>query len=59
MDLKEVEWEVVHWIKLAQDTEKGGTLLNTDMNLRVQYKADEELAAFQGLCTTELVSVRY
>jgi len=27
MDLKEVEWEVVHWIKLAQDTEKGELFL--------------------------------
>jgi hypothetical protein len=36
MDVKEVEWWVAHRIKLAKDTEKGQTLLNTDMDLQVQ-----------------------
>jgi len=35
MDLKEIVWENVHWIYLAQDTDTWRTLVNTVMNLPV------------------------
>jgi len=35
MDLKEIGWEVVVWIYLAQDRDQWRALLKTVMNLRV------------------------
>jgi hypothetical protein len=35
MDLREIEWDGVDWIELAQDRTKWRALVNTVMNLRV------------------------
>jgi hypothetical protein len=35
MDLREIGWEGVDWIHLAQDTDQWRTLVNTVMKLRV------------------------
>jgi hypothetical protein len=35
MDLREIEWEAIDWIDLAQDRDQWRALVNTVMNLRV------------------------
>jgi hypothetical protein len=35
MDLREMGWDGVDWIKLAQDRDRWRALVNTVMNLRV------------------------
>jgi hypothetical protein len=35
MDLREIGWDVVDWIDLAQDRDQWRALVNTVMNLRV------------------------
>jgi hypothetical protein len=35
MDLRDIEWEVMDWIDLAQDRDQWRTLASTVMNLRV------------------------
>jgi hypothetical protein len=35
MDLREIEWDGIDWIDLAQDIDRWGALVNTVMNLRV------------------------
>jgi hypothetical protein len=35
MDLREIKWEGVHWIRLAQDRDQWWAVVNTVMNLRV------------------------
>jgi hypothetical protein len=35
MDLREIGWDGVDWIELAQDRDKWRALMNTVMNLRV------------------------
>jgi hypothetical protein len=35
MDLRELGWDVVDWIELAQDRDQWMALVNTVMNLRV------------------------
>jgi hypothetical protein len=35
MDLREVGWDGVDWIEVAQDRDKWRALVNTVMNLRV------------------------
>jgi hypothetical protein len=36
MDLREVGWDVVCWIDMAQDGDQWRSLVNTILNLRVQ-----------------------
>jgi hypothetical protein len=54
MVLREMGWEGVDWMHLAQDRDQRRALLNTEMNLRVSLKAVNFLAS-QGLCTMKLV----
>jgi hypothetical protein len=35
MDLREIGWEVVDWMHLAQDRDQWRAVVNTVMNLRV------------------------
>jgi hypothetical protein len=35
MDLREVGWESMDWIDVAQDRDKWGILVNAVMNLRI------------------------
>jgi hypothetical protein len=35
MDLRQIEWDSVDWIELAQDRDQWRVLVNTVMNLRV------------------------
>jgi hypothetical protein len=35
MDLREIGWDGVDWIELAQDRDQSMALVNTAMNLRV------------------------
>jgi hypothetical protein len=35
MDLREIEWDSMDWIDLAQDWDQWRALVNTVMNLRV------------------------
>jgi hypothetical protein len=35
MDLREIRWEGMDWIELAQDRDQWRVLMNTVMNLRV------------------------
>jgi hypothetical protein len=35
MDLREIGWDVVDWIELAQDRDQWMALVNTVMNIRV------------------------
>jgi hypothetical protein len=35
MDLREIGWDVVDWVDLAQDKDHWRALVNTVMNLRV------------------------
>jgi hypothetical protein len=38
IDLREIGWEVVDWIHLAQNRDQWRTVVNTVMNLRVPQK---------------------
>jgi hypothetical protein len=38
MDLREIGWEVVDWIRLTQDRDQWRAVVNTVMNLRVPEK---------------------
>jgi hypothetical protein len=35
MDLREIRWDGINWIDLAQDRDQWRALVNTVMNLRV------------------------
>jgi hypothetical protein len=35
MDLREIEWDVVDWMFMAQDRDQWRALVNTVLNLRV------------------------
>jgi hypothetical protein len=35
VDIREIEWDVMNWIDLAQDRDQWRVLVNTVMNLRI------------------------
>jgi hypothetical protein len=41
MDLREIGWDVMDWIDLAQDRNRWRALVNTVMNLRVPWEVSE------------------
>jgi hypothetical protein len=45
IDLREVGWEDVDWIHLAQDRDQWRAVVNTVMNLRVPQKAGNLLTS--------------
>jgi hypothetical protein len=62
IDFREIEWEVVDWMYVAQDRDNWWDLLNTAMNLRVSIKGggfldyfEWLLASQKGLCSMEIV----
>jgi hypothetical protein len=54
IDLREIGWDGVDWIDLAQDGDKWRALVNTVMNLGVPYNAGKSLSG----CTICSVSRR-
>jgi len=38
VDLREIGWEVVDWIRLAQDGDQWWAAVNTVIKLRFQYR---------------------
>jgi hypothetical protein len=46
MDLREVGWDGMDWIDLAQDRDKWRFLLNKSINIRVQYNFWEFLSSY-------------
>jgi hypothetical protein len=45
MDLREIRWDGVDWIDLAQDTDRGRTLVNMVMNLLISKNAGKFLSS--------------
>jgi hypothetical protein len=45
MDLREIGWDGMDWIDLAQNREQWRVLVNTVMNLRVPYNAGKLLSS--------------
>jgi hypothetical protein len=45
MDLREIGWDGMDWIDLAQDREQRRALVNTAMNFRISYNAGKFLSS--------------
>jgi hypothetical protein len=45
MDLREIRWDGVDWIDLAQDMDQWRALVNTVMNLQVPYNVGKFLSS--------------
>jgi hypothetical protein len=54
MDLREIGWDGMDWIDLAQDRDQWRAYVNTVMNLRVPLNAGK----FLSCCTTGSFSRR-
>jgi hypothetical protein len=46
IDLRDMEWNGMEWINLAQDRDESRAVVNTVMNLRVPYNAGKFLSNF-------------
>jgi hypothetical protein len=46
MDLREIGWDGMDWIDLAQNRDQWKALVNTVMNLRVPYNAGKFLISY-------------
>jgi hypothetical protein len=44
IDVREIGWEVVDWMNMAEDRDQWRTVVNTVMNLRVPEEAENFLA---------------
>jgi hypothetical protein len=44
MDLREIGWDDMDWIDLAQDRDQWRAIVNTVMNLRIPYNAGNFLS---------------
>jgi hypothetical protein len=44
VDLREIGWDVMDWIDLVEDRDRWWSLVNTVMNLRVPYNAENFLS---------------
>jgi hypothetical protein len=45
INLREIGWDGMDWIELAQDRDQWRDLVNTVMNLRVPYNSEEFLSS--------------
>jgi hypothetical protein len=45
MNLREIVWEVVDWIDLAEVRDQWRDVVNTEMNIRVSYKVGNFLTS--------------
>jgi hypothetical protein len=54
MDFREIEWDGMDWIDLAQDRDQWRALVNTVMNLRVPHNSGK----FLSDCTIGSFSIR-
>jgi hypothetical protein len=45
MDLREIGWDVIDWIDLAQDRDQWKALVNTAMNIQVPLNAGKFLSS--------------
>jgi hypothetical protein len=43
LDLREIGWDVVDWMDMAQDRDQWRALVNTVLNIRVPYNAGKFL----------------
>jgi uncharacterized membrane protein YagU involved in acid resistance len=63
LDLKQIGWESMDWIYMAQDREKSWAVVNIVMHLQfhtilgISVIAEELLASQKRLCATELVGL--
>jgi hypothetical protein len=56
MDLRELRWDGMDWIDLAQDRDQWKALVNTVVNLRVPQNAENFLRAAQLAASQEVLS---
>jgi hypothetical protein len=57
LDLRDIEWDGIDWIDVAQDREQWRALVNTVMNLRGSIKCWEVLAWLHNWRFLKKVSV--
>jgi hypothetical protein len=58
MDLREIDWESVEWIQLAQDRDSWRDLVNAVMKLRVLDHVISYCVCVQLLCVTSEINAK-